>query len=115
MFKNKTINIFILLYLIKFNYVFANTSSGINISTIFLMSVIVVYNIICAFEDIKNKMLLSKIIKFNFSEMEINYIITNLIRLIFILAYYFFVIPIFIDFIIATIQLIFRIIKKKKL
>ena len=114
MFKNKLINVFILLYLIKLDFVFASTNSKVELSTILLMSIIVIFNFICSNDDVKNKMILSKIFKLNFSDIEINYIIANIIRLLFILAYYFFVIPIIIDFFIASIQLIIRIIKNKK-
>ncbi len=114
MFKNRFINLFILFYIMSFNIVFAATNSKVEISSIVFMTIVVIYNLICSKDDNKKRMILTNIFTFDFSNMEINYVIVNIIRLIFILAYYFFVIPIIIDFIIATILLIIRIIKKEK-
>ena len=114
MFKNKKINIFILLYLIKFNHVYASNSSKVEIGFILFMLIMVIFNFMSTKNDKKNRMLLSNIFEFDSGDIEINYFIKNIIRLIFIVAYYFFVIPIFIDFFIATIQLIIKNIKIKK-
>ncbi len=114
-FKN-ILNCFILLYLFNVNFVFASNKydSKIDISMIIFFSCIVIFNLICSKDDKKHKMILTNILKFSLKELEINYVITNVVRLIFILAYYFFVIPIIIDFFIAFIQILYRNIKSNK-
>ena len=106
--------IYVISLFFKFTPVFAISISDtrVDIKVIIVMSIAVLFNFIAVCNKEKKHMILSFILNFNIEE--IPYFFINVLRLFFIIGYYFFVIPIVIDFFIVIIYLIKNIIKEYK-
>ena len=88
-------------------------NTEVSLITIILLSILAIYNLVCSKEDKKKRLILTNILKLDLREYDINLVVNNIIKLIFIVAYYIFVIPLIIDFIIGTFNIIVKKVKNK--